>query len=200
MRGSRVVAAVAVVLFVFIVIRAGISSESPRQPVGATNPQTATAERAVQAPSALLLAPGARVPAPDFTVRTTSGTAFGLSARRGRIVVLSFLSPGCESCAEEVEALRVVDDRLGASGVEVLLLDLGMLPDEEILEYYQGYLAGGDHLYAEDVDFVVAQRYEVISLGTTVLVDRQGRVAFRDEGLTPASDLLAVVEEALREA
>lgn len=147
----------------------------------------------------LLASASERLLAPDFSVETTVDKTFSLSSARGRIVVLSFLSPGCESCEEEVDALKAVHQRLGSRGVDVLLLDLGGLGDEEILDYYRNYLEGGDHLYAADVDYAVGGAYEVVSLGTTVVIDRQARIAYRDEGLTPVADLLAVVNEALGE-
>lgn len=195
-------AAIGTLGFIAIVaasIRSPSAGERPTD--GSTGSSSRSAVGVTKEPSTrILVASSERSPAPDFTVVTTEDKSFSLSSASGRIVVLSFLSPGCESCREEVDALKAVHQRLGSRGVEVMLLDLGGLAGEEIHDYYRNYLEGGDHLYAEDVDFMVGRAYEVSSLGTTVVIDREGRIAYRDEGLTSVADLLAVVNEALGDA
>lgn len=173
--------------------RRGTGPPSPEG--GASSPGPAAAPRPAR--PGLLIPDGGRAAAPDFFVRTTSGAGFALTARRGHLVVLSFLAPGCESCKEEVDALRAVEPKVGSGGV--LLLDVGGLTDNEITHYYQGELGGGDHLYAGDEGLRVARPYEVISLGTTVVIDPSGRVAYRDERLTSPAHLLSVVREALEQ-
>lgn len=139
--------------------------------------------------------PGGR--APDFAITTTGGEAFRLSGQRGRTVVLDFLAPGCPSCAAEVPSLAKVWTAFRARGLVVLLIDIGGVSAEEVIDYYRGELGGGDHLYAVDEGFQVSQLYKVVALGTTVIVDRDGMVTYRDTGVTNASILEREVRKGL---
>lgn len=143
--------------------------------------------------------PANRPAAPDFRVKTTSGTPFVLSAARGQVVVMEFLSAGCESCKPQVQALKAADAKLAARGVKVLLVDETSMSDREILDYYRGELGGGPHLYAGDTDGGIARAYDVQALGTTFVIDPRGRIAFRDID-PPASTLISAVQRSLQEA
>lgn len=69
---------------------------------------------------------------------------------------------------------------------------------EPLTAYYQEELGGGDHLVVGvDQDLKTALDYEVQALGTTVVVDREGRILFRDQQTTSSETLDAVVQEAL---
>lgn len=141
--------------------------------------------------------PGApdRDAAPDFVVALSGGEEFRLSAHRGRVVVLEFLASGCPSCAAELSALSRVAENFEDSGVVVLVLDVGGLPPDSVAGYYQG-LGGGNHLlYAPDEDLRTAQQYGVQFLGTTVVLNGDGREVYRDGAGTREVDLVAAIED-----
>lgn len=79
----------------------------------------------------------------------------------------------------------------------MLLIDIGGVSAEEVIDYYRGELGGGDHLYAVDEGFRVARLYDVLALGTTVIVDRAGVLSYRDAGVTSAAILEREVRKAL---
>ena len=54
-----------------------------------------------------------------------------------------------------------------------------------------------DVTWANDVTGELVQQYRVFSLGTTVIIDREGRIAYRDGAATPYDVLLAKVKEVL---
>lgn len=68
-------------------------------------------------------------------------------------------------------------------GVEVVAIKI--LPQYYSLEVWQAYLRdyGGDSFVVaqESYDQSAVQAYNIQTLGTTVMVDRQGRAAYRDE-------------------
>lgn len=201
-RGFWLVAVLAVASLAGVGILTRARNASPRDTQATEDVRVADQGPAVTdvGSSAKVVPDGDRRPAPDFTVRTTSGRTFALAEARDRLVVMSFLAPGCADCTAEVEALKAVHEQRGSSGVDVLLVDVGGVTDAELLEYYRDSLGGGDHLYAEDTGFSIATAYELKLLGTTVVVDRAGRIAFRDEELTPAPRLISVVDQLLKEA
>jgi len=51
-----------------------------------------------------------------------------------------------------------------------------------------------DVTWATDVDGRLVQLFKVYSLGTTIIIDRQRRVSYRDNGATPYHILQSEVE------
>lgn len=139
-----------------------------------------------------LIARAQRDPAPDFVVRTTDGESFSLRGARGRVVVVGFVTPYCLDCIEDLQAMRAVHEA-HAGSVEVIALDQGGFSDAQIVDYYRDKLGGGSHRFARDDRYDLAVAFEVRATGTTVVVDRRGRVAYRDEGATSASRLVAAI-------
>ena len=54
-----------------------------------------------------------------------------------------------------------------------------------------------DVTWATDAKGELLQQFRVFSLGTTVIIDREGLIAYRDDGATPYEVLLAEVKEVL---
>ncbi len=54
-----------------------------------------------------------------------------------------------------------------------------------------------DVTWATDAKGELIQQFRVFSLGTTVIIDREGRIAYRDDAATPYEVLLAKVKEVL---
>ena len=54
-----------------------------------------------------------------------------------------------------------------------------------------------DVSWANDVDRQVMQTYKVTSLGTTIIIDRQGDITYRDAGATPYEVLRSEIEKTL---
>lgn len=139
-------------------------------------------------------------PAPDVALPVAGGSEFTLAGHRGQVVVLDFLAPGCPSCAAEIPSLRKVTEAFGDRVVVVVVDVSGATAEylEPLTDYYQEELGGGDRLVVGvDQELKTALDYEVQSLGTTVVVDQEGRILFRDQETTPFETLNRVVREAL---
>ena len=54
-----------------------------------------------------------------------------------------------------------------------------------------------DVTWATDTEGELVRQYQVYSLGTTVIINREGRISYRDDGATPYEVLLAEVKEVL---
>ncbi len=134
--------------------------------------------------------------APDFVIPTADGGVFRLSSYRGRVVVMDFLAPGCESCAAEISTLTKTWDAFKNEGVVVVVLDIGGLTPAQAAGYYRG-LGGGNLVYGEDRGFHVGQAYDVIDLSSTFVVDRRGIVTYWDSGFTGLGTLEAAIRKSL---
>lgn len=131
--------------------------------------------------------------APDFTVKTLDGSGFTLSEHRGKVVILYAMAAWCPSCVPETRALARIYQEYRDRGVEVLILDVWLGETEEQLLQFKRAAQGGDHLWALDRENRWALTYEIKALDATVIVDRQGRIAYRDEFPTSYEKLKEVM-------
>ncbi len=124
--------------------------------------------------------------APDFTLPTTGGKDFALSAHRGRIVVLFFYpkddTSGCTAEAISFSALKAEFDRLGAVVVGLspdtvkshdkfrlkhdLTVELASDEEKQVLRAYGVWVEKS----------MYGRKYMGVER-TTVLVDRDGGIA-----------------------
>ncbi len=63
-------------------------------------------------------------PAPDFVLTTYTGEHLQLSDFRGQVVLLNFWASWCPPCRVEAPVLQRAADRLGASGLVVIGVDV----------------------------------------------------------------------------
>jgi len=59
------------------------------------------------------------------------------------------------------------------------------------------YLGGGEVLFAEDARQQAVPAFNVRALGTTIIINREGRVLYRDSGATTYEKLRVEVGRAL---
>lgn len=68
------------------------------------------------------------------------------------------------------------------------------------MEAWRGYWrekGAADVSWANDVDRQMMQSYKVTSLGTTIIIDRQGDITYRDNGATEYEVLRSEIEKTL---
>jgi len=132
--------------------------------------------------------------APDFTLPDPAGNPVHLRDLRGKVIVVDFWATWCSPCRELMPHIQKMQEQLGPKGLVVLGLDVG----EE---------AGRVAKFAKqqsytfrlllDAEPEVTSRYFVQSYPTTFVIDRAGRIAYRDMGSGDPGDLQAAVVKAL---
>ena len=70
------------------------------------------------------------------------------------------------------------------------------IPVEDWRDYWRSKGAE-DVAWANDVGEQMIKKFKVTSLGTTIIIDRQGRISYRDGGATSYEVLRAQNEKAL---
>jgi cytochrome c biogenesis protein CcmG/thiol:disulfide interchange protein DsbE len=124
--------------------------------------------------------------APDFTLKDSNGATVRLSDYRGKVVLLDFWATWCMPCQVELPWFMEFEQTLKQKGFAVV----GVSMDEDGWDVVKPYLQkrkinyrillGDDH---------TAQLYGgVDALPTTVLLDRQGRIAAVHKGLATDKD------------
>jgi len=97
----------------------------------------------------------------------------------------------------EAPALRQIQEESGDQGVRVVAINTA--PWSTLTEWREYWTSkgGGEVIWATDADQSLVRLLQVKSLGTTIIVDRLGRVAYRDGGATPYSTLRKEVDDLL---
>ena len=133
--------------------------------------------------------------APDFTLPDAGGHPVNLHDLRGKVVVVDFWATWCPPCRKEMPVLQQMRTDLAGKGLVVLGLDVG--EDAETVAAFakkQSYTF--PLLLGAEPD--VSAQYFVEAYPTTFVVDRRGRIAYRDLGGESPDKLRAAVGMALK--
>jgi thiol-disulfide isomerase/thioredoxin len=122
-----------------------------------------------------------RETAKDFAFKDVYGAASRLSDHRGKVVLVNFWATWCGPCRIEIPWFVEFEKTLGPRGFTVI----GVSMDED------GWRAVKPYVGEQHINYPIligteslAQQFGGInSLPTSVLVDRQGRIALRHVGL-----------------
>src|SRR6266581_5424081 len=112
-------------------------------------------------------------PAPEIALKDLQGHEVKLSDLRGKTVLLNFWATWCKPCKEEMPAMQASYDKLRNQGFVVLAVN--ELEDvEKVAEHIKTH--GHTFLVVMDHNNGVANRYGVVGLPASFLIDRQGIV------------------------
>jgi len=117
--------------------------------------------------------------APDFTLKSMSGTNLKLSEQAGNVVLLNFWASWCGPCRKEMPLLNDLHNKYQALGFTVLGVNV-----EEDSSQAKSFIA------AQPVDFPilldssnqVSKLYDVVAMPTTVVIDRNGNMRYLHKG------------------
>ncbi len=117
--------------------------------------------------------------APDFILSTPKGDHVSLSSRKGRFVVLNFWATWCDSCKEELPALRELHAGAPAGGYELLAVSVDEDPKAVVPAFAKSNGMAFPILYA---DRRTLDDYAVRALPTTFLIGPDGLILRRYVG------------------
>lgn len=144
-------------------------------------------------------APSDRVDLPAISGPTLSGEPLSIADLRGQVVVLNSWASWCEPCNEEAQALVAASRRFAPLGVKFVGLDV---TDEELSaqEYSTKYAVP----YPSIVDAKGSKLASIPSvppgaLPSTLIIDKQGRIATRFIGAVKEPAFSAQLKEVLAE-
>ena len=117
--------------------------------------------------------------APDFTLPSLEGSNLRLQEQRGQVVMINFWATWCGPCRVEMPHLARLYDKYRGSGFKVLAVNI----DED--PYKAANLAkqlGMRFPVRLDTEKKVSRLYDLSTMPSTILVDRDGRVRYVHRG------------------
>jgi peroxiredoxin len=134
--------------------------------------------------------------APDFVLKSVSGTNFRLSEYRGDVVMLSFWATWCGDCRAQLAELGAMRDRYQDAGIELLAVSL-----DQSARQASETTAGASYPVLHDAGGEVGRLYDVTKMPVMVLIDRGGVVREVFEGFRRGNEeqYLEHVQALLRE-
>ena len=132
--------------------------------------------------------------APDFTLRSLEGRNLRLAEQRGQVVLVNFWATWCGPCKQEMPHLNRLYDKYRSAGFQLLSINV----DEDPRQAGSAAAKFGVHFpVLLDGDKTVSKLYELQSMPSTVLIDRDGRVRYLHRGYREG--LEAAYERQIRE-
>lgn len=161
---------------------------------GAGSPVTGPQQNNVGGISGGVFPADDRVPAPTLAGTTLDGQHLDVSTLRGRVVVVNFWASWCAPCIAEAPNLNAVHAKTRASGVSFVGIDF---KDDRTSarSFERSKKVTYPSLYDPDGRLLLKFRgLAPQSPPTTIILDRQGRIAARFLQAVTESELLAPVQ------
>lgn len=137
-------------------------------------------------------------PATDFELTSTDGRRVRLSELKGKVVMIDFWATWCAPCTKSAPTLLKLYEKYKEKGFEILYVSV-----DDKADFYKiaPYAKERNLLFPVLFDEGVKEKYKVESFPTTLFIDREGQVRFRDAGFTEDETprLLQAVAEILLE-
>jgi peroxiredoxin len=139
---------------------------------------------------------GVRPALPDFSLVDVEGRSVALSSYQGKAVLLTFWTTTCDQCQRELPWFRDFQQTYARQGFVVL----GVALDRE------GWASVTPYLDRQPVNYPVvlgnrerAQSALGLSIPTTLILDRAGRIAVRHVGFCSRAEYQRDIEKLLNE-
>ncbi len=140
----------------------------------------------------------ARKAAPDFAGQTLDGKPVALRDFRGKVLVVNFWGSWCAPCRVEAPDIQTVYKKDAARGLRVLGVDVKEADKQFATSFIRNKGLTYPSVWDPDGRVALAFRnYPPNSIPSTIVIDRDGRVAAVHLGPLLASDLQTIVDPIL---
>jgi peroxiredoxin len=117
--------------------------------------------------------------APDFALRSLDGPNLRLQEQRGQVVMVNFWATWCGPCRIEMPHLARLYEKYRASGFQLLGINIDEDPHQAAAVATK---LGVRFPVLLDTEKKVSKLYDLSTMPSTVLIDRDGRVRYIHRG------------------
>lgn len=135
--------------------------------------------------------------APDFSLTTLDGEEFNMADKRGKVVALFVMAGWCPTCIPESQAWDRLYPAYKDEGLELLMVSADANDTAQTYASFRRAASISPLPFAVDREGGVLRDYEVQALDTTVIIDREGNIVYRDAVPTDYETLKREIEEVL---
>lgn len=123
---------------------------------------------------------------PAYTAKTLGGAPYDLASEKGSVVLINVWATWCGPCRFEIPELQKMHDEFGKRGFKVV----GVSVDEGEAKDVQQFVTDQKMTYPVvlDPDGRIANLLATTVLPTSVLLDRHGKIVWREVGAIPADE------------
>jgi thiol-disulfide isomerase/thioredoxin len=134
-------------------------------------------------------------PAPPLRLPDSDGKPVDLAAYRGKVVLVNFWATWCPPCRQELPSLSRLKKKLSGEAFEILSVNIG-----EDVDTVFDFAGNPNYPMLFDHDSTAMASWPVKGVPTTLLVDRQGRLAYRAVGGREFDDaeVVALIRQLLK--
>ncbi len=126
-------------------------------------------------------------PAPDFQLENLDGQTVSLGDLKGKPILINFWTTWCSSCAYEMPYIQQVHEEWSDKRLAILAVNLGE-SSSHVRGFVQSYNLSLTVLL--DPAWSSAQKYNVVALPTTFLIDKDGIVQAKLIGAFPSKEAI----------
>jgi len=133
------------------------------------------------------------VPAPEFSLRDLQGNTLTLASYKGKVLILNFWATWCPPCRREIpgfiEAYRELKDK----GLEILGVSVDDMSEAALGQWVRD--AGMNYPVALATAKIVADYEPGDYIPATIVIDREGRIRYRQSQLMDKETLVRLFKE-----
>jgi len=131
----------------------------------------------------------------DFALTDLNGQTFKLSDLKGKVVILDFMATWCQPCLIETANLIEI---WNAYGNEVIIISIGAdssETDDQLRDFKEDF-SQATWIWAMDTENL-AYDHKIMTVPTLFLLDQDGKVVSKHEGITDNQILIDEIENLL---
>jgi cytochrome c biogenesis protein CcmG/thiol:disulfide interchange protein DsbE len=132
-------------------------------------------------------------PAPEFSLQDLQGNSLSLSYYKGKVLILNFWATWCPPCRREIPDFIEAYKDLKTKGLEILGVSVDDLSAEALRDWTQK--AGMNYPVALATQKIVQDYEPGEFIPATIVIDRRGRIRYRQSSLMDKETLLRLFEE-----
>jgi thiol-disulfide isomerase/thioredoxin len=121
----------------------------------------------------------ATTPAPDFTLKSSTGENVRLAEQHGQVVMLNFWASWCGPCRQEMPLLDGISKKYGKMGC--VLYGINVEQDNKDAKKMLKDL-GVSFSILFDPESKLSSLYSVDAMPTSVMIDKKGQIRYVDRG------------------